>query len=189
MTQQEFLDFLHVAERLKTVTRHCYTAGGTHEAVAGHCWRLSLMALLLGPELPELDMDRVLRMCIVHDLGEAVTGDIPSFLKTDADERREEGAVAALLSLLPGPQRNMLCALFTEWDAQETPEARFCRALDKLEAVLQHNESDLATWTPVEYELNRTYATENAAEFPYLAALRALLRQQTDEKIAGGVSS
>ena len=55
--------------------------------------------------------------------------------------------------------------------------------------MLQHNESDLATWTPVEYELNRTYATENAAEFPYLAALRALLRRQTDEKIAGGVSS
>ena len=55
MTQHEFLDFLTVAERLKGVPRHCYTADGTREVVAGHCWRLALMAMLLQPELPEID--------------------------------------------------------------------------------------------------------------------------------------
>ena len=135
MTGKEFLQFLHVAERLKSVTRHCYTADGTHEAVAGHCWRMTLMAMLLEPELPDIDMQRVIRMCIIHDLGEAVTGDIPSFLKTDADERVEANAIAGLLAMLPEPQRETFRGLFAEMDAMETPEARCYKALDRLEAV------------------------------------------------------
>ena len=186
MTGQEFLEFLHVAERLKSVTRHCYTADGTHEAVAGHCWRMTLMAMLLEPELPDIDMQRVIRMCIIHDLGEAVTGDIPSFFKTEADERVEANAIAGLLAMLPEPQRETFRGLFAEMDAMETPEARCYKALDRLEAVIQHNESDIATWTPREYELNRTYGAENAAEFPYLRALRTLLCEETDEKIKQG---
>lgn len=186
MTGKEFLQFLHVAERLKSVTRHCYTADGTHEAVAGHCWRMTLMAMPLEPELPDTDMQRVIRMCIIHDLGEAVTGDIPSFLKTDADERVEANAIAGLLAMLPEPQRETFRGLFAEMNAMETPEARCYKALDRLEAVIQHNESDIATWTPREYELNRTYGAENAAEFPYLRALRTLLCEETDEKIKQG---
>lgn len=188
MNQREFLDFLAVAERLKGVTRHCYTTNGTHEAVAGHCWRLSLMAMLLEPEFPELDMDRVMRMCIVHDLGEAITGDIPTFLKTEGDERVESGAVEQMLRLLPEPQRGTMAALFAEMDAMETPEARCYKALDKVEAVIQHNESDIATWTPIEYDLNRDYAWTETAAFPYLAELRRILRADTDAKIEQGAA-
>ena len=75
--------------------------------------------------------------------------------------------------------------LFSEMDALESNESRLYKALDKMEAVIQHNESDLSTWIPLEYELNQTYAVENAAEFPYLKELRELMQEDTRNKIAG----
>lgn len=103
MTQRVFLDFLHILERLKCNTRHSWTSTGRHETVAAHTWRLAVMALLLRDELPGVDMDKVLRMCLIHDFGEAVTGDIPSFEKTGADEAAETEAVAGMLAPLPEP--------------------------------------------------------------------------------------
>ena len=88
MTPRELLDILTVAERLKDATRHCYTSGGRHESVAEHCWMMTLMAFLMKEQFPEADMDKVIRMCIIHDLGEAFTGDIPVFHKTAADEEK-----------------------------------------------------------------------------------------------------
>ena len=89
MEPAKLLDILSVAEKLKCNTRHSYTSSGRKESVAEHSWRLALMALLLRDEFPEADMDRVLRMCIIHDLGEAFTGDIPAFEKSEGDGQRE----------------------------------------------------------------------------------------------------
>lgn len=183
MNQRELLNFLNRLERLKTNGRHSVTAGGVTESVAAHSWRLSVFALLLLPEFPEIDGNKLLRMCLIHDFGEAVTGDIPSFLKSKEHERTEEDAVATLLSDLPEPQRGELTALFAEMDAMETQEARLYKALDKMEAVIQHNESDISTWIPLEYDLQQTYAVENAAEFPYLKELRAMMLEDTKQKI------
>ncbi|MDO4493779.1 MAG: HD domain-containing protein [Clostridia bacterium] len=184
MDPRTFLDYLSVCERLKSEPRHCFTAGGIREYVAGHSWRIALMAMLLAPEFPELDMDRVVRMCLIHDLGEAVTGDIPTFCKTAADEAFEQRKLAEFTDMLPGDQNRMLKTLFAEMDALKTPEARFYKCLDKLEAVIQHNESDTATWTAIEYELNRHYAVKEAAAFPWLKALRDEMLKDTEQKIA-----
>ena len=81
MKPEILLAQLHLAERLKNTTRHCYTSSGRHESVAEHSWRLALMAYWISDEFPDLDMDKVIRMCLIHDLGEAFTGDIPVFLK------------------------------------------------------------------------------------------------------------
>ena len=89
MQPQEFMDFVHILEGLKCRTRHSYTSTLRHESVAEHTFRIAAMALLLEGEFPGLDMAKVIKMCLVHDWGEAVTGDIPSFLKTDGDEERE----------------------------------------------------------------------------------------------------
>ena len=183
MRPDEFLSFLHVLEKLKCNTRHSWTSTGRHETVAAHSWRLAVMALLLRDEVPRVDMDRVLRMCLVHDIGEAVTGDIPSFDKTADDEETERRAVAGLLATLPEPQRGELSALFAEMDALETPEARVYKALDKLEVVIQHNEAPLDTWTPLERTLNLDYGQAEAAPFPFLRALRALARRDSEEKL------
>lgn len=101
MEPKEFLAFLARLEKLKCNTRHSWTSSGRHESVAEHSWRLAMLAMLLKDALPEVDMDKVLRMCLIHDVGEAVTGDIPSFQKTDANEETERQAIAELLSPLP----------------------------------------------------------------------------------------
>ena len=79
MEARALLDALHVAERLKDETRHCYTAGGRHESVAEHSWRIALMAFWMKDEFPDVDIDKVIRMCLIHDLGECFIGDIPTF--------------------------------------------------------------------------------------------------------------
>ena len=184
MEAKELLRVLHTAERLKDETRHCYTSGGRHESVAEHSWRLALTALFLRDEFPALDMDRVIRMCLIHDLGECFTGDIPSFLKSGGDEERERTALETWVASLPAPYNEELKALYAEMDALETDEAKLYKALDKLEAVIQHNESDIATWLPREYELNLTYADENVAFSDYLRRLREEVRRETRDKIA-----
>ena len=186
MEIRALLDALHTAERLKDTTRHCYTSGGRHESVAEHSWRLALMAYWMRDEFPEADMDKLLRMCLIHDLGEVFTGDIPSFLKTGADERREEGLLEAWVASLPEPYCSEMRSLYEEMAARETLEARIFKALDNLEAVIQHNESDLSTWSENEYALNLHYGEDKAAFSPYLSALRALVREETEKKIAAG---
>ena len=189
MEPKELLDFLHTAERLKCNTRHSYTSSGRHEAVAEHSWRAALMAFLMKDQIPGVDMDRVLKMCLIHDLGEAITGDIPTFEKTADHERTEARAVDSLTAALPRPLSEEFSALFAEMAARETPEAQVFKALDRMEAVLQHNEAPLDTWIPLEYELNRTYGVEDAAPFPFLKALREQLIADTDEKLSGSAIS
>lgn len=183
MKPRELLDALEVAERLKDATRHCYTRGGRRESVAEHCWMMTLMALLLKDEFPEADMDRVIEMCLIHDLGEAFTGDIPSFDKTAADERREEELLARWVDSLPAYHAEKLRALYAEMERRKTTEAKIYKALDGMEAVIQHNFSDLSTWIPREYELNLTYADDKAAFSDYLTALRAEIRADTLKKL------
>ena len=185
MDARALIEFLKVMERLKDAPRHCWTTGGRRESVAEHSWRVALMAMLVADEFPEADMDRVIRMCLIHDIGEAVTGDIPTFVKTDADRAVEGREVEALIGSLPAPWPETLGALFAEMDAQQTLEARLYKALDRMEAIQSHNESDVATWLPLEYGLNLTYGEENAAFHPYLKALRAEMRKDTEALIEG----
>lgn len=186
MEARALLDALHVAERLKDETRHCYTSKGRHESVAEHSWRMSLMAMWVADEFPQLDMDKVIRMCLIHDLGECFTGDIPTFMKTSSDEDAEAKQLDAWVSSLPQPVGGEMRALYAEMDAQQTLEAKVYKSLDKLEAVIQHNESPLDTWVENEYALNRTYAVDFVKFSDYLTALRAEIRQDTEDKIANG---
>ena len=183
MEPRALLDALHVAERLKDATRHCYTSGGRRESVAEHSWRITLMAYLVKDEFPEADMDKVIRMCLIHDLGECFTGDIPSFLKTQTDEDTEERLLFAWVESLPEPNRGEMRALYEEMAARETLEARIYKAMDSLEAVIQHNESDIGTWADNEYALNMTYGDDKVAFSPYLRRLREEIRADTRAKI------
>jgi len=183
MNPRELLDFLHIAERLKCSKRHCWNPDGGRESVAEHCWRTALTADLLREEFPEVDMDRVISMCLHHDMGEAVTGDIPVFAKSGDDETREEDAIRGLLEQLPEPQKGRLEALFAEMQSLQTKEARLYKALDKLEALISHNEAALNTWLPLEYDLQRTYGLEATAHHPFLRALRQAVLQDTENKI------
>lgn len=183
MDWSKFLDFMSLAEKLKCAARHCTNSQGDPESVAEHSWRAALMAMTLRPIFPGVDIDRVIRMLLIHDLGEAVTGDIPTFLKNQADEETEDRAVAGILSTLPRETREEFSALFAEMNALETPEARLYKVLDKFEAVIQHNESPISTWEELEYDLQRSYAWKEAEWFPQALALRQEILRRTEEKI------
>lgn len=183
MEIRTYLNFLNIAEKLKCNTRHSYTSSGRQESVAEHSWRLALMAYLLRDEFPDVNMDKVISMCLFHDMGEAVTGDIPCFEKTERDEKTEDNAVKRLLAELPGPCGQEAERLFAEMRELQTKEAKLYKALDKLEALIQHNEADISTWIPLEYELQMTYGTKECDFSEYLKKLRDVVREDSRDKI------
>ena len=183
MKPEILLSMLHTAGKLKDTTRHCYTSGGRHESVAEHSWRLALMAYWMKDEFPALDMDKVVRMCLIHDLGECFTGDIPVFLKKKEDEAREDTLLESWLDSLPEDISREMKGLYTEMNERKTPEAKLYKALDGLEALISHNESDIATWQPNEYELQLKYAWDRMEFSPYLMEFRQQVYKDSVEKI------
>lgn len=184
MEARTLIEIMNLAERLKDTNRHCYTKNGRRESVAEHCWMASLMAFFLRDEFPEADMDKVMKMIIIHDLGEAFTGDIPTFDKTEDNEKTEEELLYGWVRTLPEPYSKEMLSLYEEMTERKTLEAKIYKAIDGMEAVVQHNISDISTWIPREYELNVTYADDKVAFSEYLKELREEIRKDTLQKIA-----
>ena len=152
-------------------------------SVAEHSWMMTLIAFFIKDEFSEVDMDKVIKMCIIHDLGEAFTGDIPTFDKTTSNEQMEEELLYSWVNTLPKNCAAEMMALYDEMAKRETIEAKVYKAIDSLEALIQHNISDLSTWIPKEYELNKTYADDKVAFSEYLKELREEIRKDTLKKI------
>jgi putative hydrolases of HD superfamily len=177
------LEFLRAAESLKTITRSGWTSAGRQESVAEHSWRLCLMATVLADAMGEVDVARLIRICIVHDLGEAISGDIP------APEQRRRGGDksgderADLLTLtepLPPAIRDEILALWDEYEAGQTAEARLAKGLDKLETILQHTQG--RNPERFDYRFNLTYGREYTDGHPLLVAFRELLDAETTRR-------
>ena len=186
MDVREYLEILHTAEKLKDATRHCTTSQGRTESVAEHSWRMSLMALLLHSEFADVNMDKVVKMCVIHDLGECFTGDIAAFIKTDDDRKTEDELLQRWVGSMPREVSADLSALFAEMQAQQTAEAKIYKALDKLEALIQHNESPLSTWEDHEYELQKVYGHDAVSHDAWLKELRQAVLEDTLQKIETG---
>lgn len=183
MEVRKLLDTLALAERLKDAGRHCLTSGGRRESVAEHCWRMTLMAYLVSDEFPEADLTKLLKMCLIHDMGEAFTGDIPTFEKNAADEKRERQLLDQWVSQLPEPYASEMRTLYQEMGERNTLEAKIYKALDNLEALIQHNEADISTWLPLEYDLQMTYGNDKVSFSGYLTRLRDAVREDSVRKI------
>jgi putative hydrolase of HD superfamily len=190
------LDFLRAAEALKTARRSGWTSAGERESVAEHTWRLCLMALAFHPHFPDVDFARLVKICVVHDLGEAIGGDVPAPEQARrlaagagtkaADERRD---LVTLLAPLPPALRDEIAGLWDEYEAARTPEARLAKALDKLETILQHTQGQNPP--DFDYGFNLDYGRQYTAGHPVLEAVRALLDAETarrGEAARGGVT-
>ena len=154
------INVLTLAERLKFELRHSYTSSGRQESVAEHSWRMALMAVLIRPLLKkEVDMERLLKMVIIHDLVEAEAKDVSALdvlrnpgIKTDKVER-EKKAIENIREMLRETNGPEIYELFYEFENKETYEAKVANALDKLEVQLQHNHADFTTWEEIEYDM------------------------------------
>lgn len=165
--------FLQAAERLKDTLRSGATSGGRRESAAEHSWRLALLALLLDRDLGAVDRLKVLKLCLVHDLGEAISGDTPAVDQRPDDGRaaRERADMATLCAPLPTDLSADLLALWDEYAAAATPEAKIAKGLDKIETVLQHAIG--ANDPGFDYAFNLGYGRERTAALPLLRQIRA----------------
>ncbi len=173
------LDFLREAERLKSTLRSGFTSTGRPESTAEHTWRLCLMALVFSEEFGNVDLLRLIKLCIVHDLGEALSGDIPAVLQTEGFDKaaQERADLEVLTRALPPLKRAEILALWEEYEAASSPEAVLAKGLDKLETILQHNQG--RNPASFDYAFNLGYGQKQTSAHPLLAEIRALLDEET----------
>ena len=186
------LDFLALSERLKRELRHSWLSDGRRESVAEHTWQMALVALLAHRHLQHpVDIGRVLKIILVHDLVEALAGDVPYF---ETGERkalkaeRERAAIEEIRVRVGGDTGQEIFELFHEFEAHETAEAKFANALDNLEVQIQHNLADFETWEPIEYDLVYTKMDKRCSHDAFLTALCDAVKAQAEAKMkAAGI--
>ena len=176
------LSFLRASERLKTVSRSAWTSAGQPESVAEHSWRLCLMAMLLYGRAADVDLLRLLKICLIHDLGEALSGDVPAPAQTGLPGKaaQERADLLQLLESLPPALRQEILELWDAYEAADTREAILAKGLDKLETILQHNQGS----NPVgfDYDFNLDYGQRFTARDPLLANIRTRLDADTSRR-------
>lgn len=179
------LAFLAHSEALKHTWRSGWLADGSRESTAAHTWRLCLWAMVAAPHLDGVDTARLLRMCVVHDLAEAVSGDVPAPEQVGAPPKaaQERADLTALVAPLPAATQAEILGLWEEYEAGATPTAKAAKALDKLETLLQHvqgtNPADF------DYAFNLAYGTKATSAVPALAPVRATLDAATAARADG----
>jgi putative hydrolase of HD superfamily len=178
-------DFLHEIEGLKKLLRHSWLSDGRQESVAEHTWRMAIMAMVLYRELDfDVEIGKVLKMILVHDLAEVYAGDFHAFKEVPLDKHEKELlALQTLTKKLPDSASVELVELWQEFEQRETMEAKFAVALDKLEVLIQHNEADIKTWDEKEYDFNYYYAYDKVEFSEILTIFRDLVLEETIEKV------
>ncbi len=175
----DLLDFIRAAEKLKDTHRSGWTSAGSQDTVAGHSWRICLMVLVLHSSFPEADLARLLELAVLHDLGEAIGGDIPAPKQTGQGDKSaaERSDLVRFLAPLPAALRARFLSRWDEYEAATTLEARLVKALDKLETIIQHNQGKNPPG--FDYLFNIEYGRDYTDAFPFLAEIRAELDEET----------
>lgn len=173
------LEFVRNAEKLKDTLRSAHTTCGRVESVAEHSWRLALLAMSLADYWPEADLLKLLKLCVLHDLGEAIHGDIPAPQQSATiakahDERRD---LISILNPLPTELQAEFLGLWDEYENATSLEAKIAKALDKIETILQHNQGKNPP--DFDYQFNLGYGRKQTDELPLTARLRSVLDEAT----------
>jgi putative hydrolase of HD superfamily len=188
----KILQFFVVAERLKRELRHSWLSDGRRESVAEHTWQMALLALLGHRHLDQpVDIGRVLKMIVVHDLVEAIAGDVPYFeqgTRQDLKAERELTAIEEIRTRIGGDAGQEVFALWHEFEGRATAEAKYASALDHLEVQIQHNLADITTWEPIEFDLVYTKMHDRCSHDVFLTVLCGAIREQAEIKMtASGI--
>jgi putative hydrolase of HD superfamily len=164
---------------LKDVLRSSHTSRGRPESTAEHTWRLCLWAVVFSDKLQNIDLAKLLKICVVHDLGEALSGDIPAVSRNPGTAKaiRERDDLESLTRPLSPTQRDEILSLWDEYENACSPEAALAKGLDKLETILQHNQGQNPP--DFDYAFNLTYGLKHTSAHPLLAAVRSVLDDDT----------
>lgn len=173
------LDFIQAAENLKNTLRSGTTSNGRAESTAEHSWRLCLLVLMFDRDLGDCDRLKLLKLCIVHDLGEAISGDVPAIHQVEGDGRaeRERADLETLCAPLPQDLRDDILALWDDYNTAFSPEAVLAKGFDKLETMLQHNVGKNPA--DFDYAFNLGYGVKQTNAHPLLRAIRTLVDEET----------
>ncbi len=186
MDKKKILEFIHYSEKLKDELRHNWTSKDRQESVAEHSWRLAVLAILFNKRLEKkLDIEKVLKMITIHDFGEIVAGDVPAYDKKGKQEQEkiEKQSMKKLNSLFNLKEVEEIIELWNEFEKLETLEAKFVKALDKIEVRIQHNESKMTRWNDIEFP-RRQYVADKWCEYDnFLKDFNELVKKESEEKI------
>lgn len=179
MEYNNMITFIKELERLKTNIRTAWTSTGRQESIAEHSWRLTMFSMVLEEYFHEIDFNKVLRLSLIHDLGEAYEGDVSATIAVDPVMKleKEEQALHRLIAQLSEKTQQTFMDLWWEYNRGETREARLVKALDKLETIVQHNQG--ANPTGFDYLFNLDYGKAYAQFDPIIQSLREIVDQET----------
>jgi putative hydrolases of HD superfamily len=188
---EQLLIFFHLCERLKTERRHGKTSDGENDRVASHSWRMAIMVVFLCPFLDKkIDLLKAIKIALIHDLPEIITGDIAYFnhmfdnVAKIKKAQEEEVAIKSLVFDLPPNNKNELIQLWNEYTSQNTYEAKIIKAIDKLEAQIQHNEADISVWNEYDRKYHNTFLDKFCDFDDLLKLLKKSVQKESTEKLA-----
>jgi putative hydrolase of HD superfamily len=179
---EKLFDFLRTAGKLKNTLRYSeINSDARRESVADHSWRLSLMVLIVQKELSlNLDVDRAVEIALVHDLAESLTGDIDAVviargeISSEEKSRNELEAMLKIKNMLPESSRDRIFELWQEYEKGITAEAKFVKALDKLETITQLIEMGHRVYDAPDFIA--TYADKYIENFPELIPMLRIIK-------------
>jgi Predicted hydrolases of HD superfamily len=182
---KSIIGFLQRAENLKNTIRSANTSNGRPESTAEHSWRLCLMVMVFSQYFEGAEAGRLLRLAVIHDLGEALCGDVPAPAQSAREDKSglERQALRELCAELPEALRSELLELWEEYEAAATLEARIVKGLDKLETIMQHNQG--LNPPGFDYGFNLSYGQGQTSSLPLLQQIRQLLDEATRENATG----
>ncbi|MEN8906808.1 MAG: HD domain-containing protein [Clostridiales bacterium] len=180
---EKAINFIKMIEPLKDTTRTAWTQNGRRESVAEHSWRLSMLALVLEDYFEEIDFNKVIKLCLVHDIGEVYDGDISAITKVDEGKklRDETKAIKFISSYLGEKSKTKFVDLWQEYTNGSTIEAIIAKALDKIETIIQHNQGDNPE--DFNYKFNLEYGKEYSLCHEIVTKIREIVDNDTLKNI------
>lgn len=185
------LGFALEIDKEKNILRQTYLSGnGRRENDAEHAWHMAVMSYLLKEySNEEIDIARVMIMCLIHDIVEIDAGDTFAYddKGKESQREREEKAADRIFGLLPADQRDELRAIFEEFEAQETPEAKFARAMDNVQPLMLNDSNDGSSWKEhnvrAEQVIKRQERTRPGSEVLYQKSMELVKKNKEAGKL------
>ena len=185
------LGFALEIDKEKNILRQTYLSGnGRRENDAEHAWHMAVMSYLLKEYSNEkIDIARVMIMCLIHDIVEIDAGDTFAYddKGKESQREREEKAADRIFGLLPDDQRDELRAIFEEFEAQETPEAKFARAMDNVQPLMLNDSNDGSSWKEhnvrAEQVIKRQERTRPGSEVLYQKSMELVKKNKEQGKL------